>query len=977
MYSLKSVSFKILVVLMAIASIVSVRGVYNTTPRDTSPAPPVYNYQGDMPEGTVLDENENFTFMWNEDTDVITVFDKRNDYTWKTGLDIPFTTDLKEVCTDFEDEFEDQFKRVKIDHVTDDKFPEIEGVIHDEMTLAYFEVTAGILELRSRNLASEYTVDDVTTPATKEDMQLIIKDVTLESGKTYQLSFDMLALGVRDFEIVLGTDFSQMHTTVSGFAFNNYQYTFTQTVDETVDLVINLGYFDTSTELDVLMRFDNILVEEYVNDEVVADTDVVEFGDFEMAEEFYDISIEELTNVCQPAELRMNEYFTAFANSLVTIEYYDNSDVLKYASSAAKNEDDAPAVVESFLSNMEDTDDSTWVLVVDFIVHEIKMNVYITFTEEGIEYDIPNNEITGEGTDRLASVILAPFQGASGGAQELYDASDIYDIGYDGKTTFKEPIPGYILIPDGSGTLIRYEDYNVALDKQSLQVYGANPTQDFFYISVVDEYIPFKTLSLPLFGMSHGDNQAGFVAYATEGDPYMSLEVWPEENITYYTNAFMRFEYRSLYYQVYNKNGDGNTSLQEDRNDFDIHVVYNYLDGTSTEGERADYIGMAKKYSEFLFGDATTSFDYTDIPIRLDFLMSDSEKSLIGYINQVTTTSDGVDRILGKVMEDGITNINSGLLGWNDGGRSLGDPSDTDFTREIGRKRDFEDLIDKYSDLGVDVSFSQDYFIINEEMMGYRGNAATHLNSWYSFRYIWDENLERVYFARPVNSTEWMFDQMDDFDDLGVNSYTITGITNNLISDYSNNFERDDSKEHFMNAFSKIRNDKLVNAYQPNAYLLEYVDRYLEAPVFGTQYLIETDTVPFLQLVLNGNMEVYSPYANFSFYTDSDVLRMIDYNVYPSFVLTEEPAHLLTDTLSNTFYSTEYELYEDTIVRVYNDVNNALQSVINAEWIGREVVEPGIIINTYSDGTEIVINYTDEAFAYEGDVVNPVSYKVY
>ena len=134
--------------------------------------------------------------------------------------------------------------------------------------------------------------------------------------------------------------------------------------------------------------------------------------------------------------------------------------------------------------------------------------------------------------------------------------------------------------------------------------------------------------------------------------------------------------------------------------------------------------------------------------------------------------------------------------------------------------------------------------------------------------------------------------------------------------------------------------------------------------------------MPFLQLVLQGTMELYAPYSNFSFYTDSDVLRMIDYNVYPSYVLSSEPSFLLADTNSRDFYSTEYNLYEDSIVTTYEKVNTALGSVLGARWIDREVVENGVIVNYYDNGVMIIINYTDEIISYDGVDVDPISFSV-
>ena len=367
----------------------------------------------------------------------------------------------------------------------------------------------------------------------------------------------------------------------------------------------------------------------------------------------------------------------------------------------------------------------------------------------------------------------------------------------------------------------------------------------------------------------------------------------------------------------------------------------------------------------------------TEIPIRLDFFMSDVEKGITGFNNQVTTTVSDVRSILNDVtLNIGITNISSGLLGWSDGGVTLGDPRDTDFTREIGRENAFEDLIKDFNNEGIDISLSQDYYNINEDIMTLRNNAAKHTSTWYSRTYTYNYPIYLYFFARPVKSISWMLDQTNDFDSLGVNSYTITGITNNLISDYTTDMYRDESARVINEGFGELNDDKLVNAYQPNMYIWEYVDRYLDIPVYGSQFLIETDTVPFLQIVLANTMELYAPYSNFSFYTTKDILRMIDYNIYPAFVLSEEPAHLLSDTNSKNFYSTQYELYVELIDSIYYTVDDALSSVIGVNWINRVVLENGVILNSYENGIEIVINYTDDQVTYNGVNVEPLSYEV-
>ena len=39
-------------------------------------------------------ENENFIYSFKDSNDVLQIYDKRNDYTWKTGIDmVPYTSD--------------------------------------------------------------------------------------------------------------------------------------------------------------------------------------------------------------------------------------------------------------------------------------------------------------------------------------------------------------------------------------------------------------------------------------------------------------------------------------------------------------------------------------------------------------------------------------------------------------------------------------------------------------------------------------------------------------------------------------------------------------------------------------------------------------------------------------------------------------------------------------------------------------------
>jgi hypothetical protein len=291
----------------------------------------------------------------------------------------------------------------------------------------------------------------------------------------------------------------------------------------------------------------------------------------------------------------------------------------------------------------------------------------------------------------------------------------------------------------------------------------------------------------------------------------------------------------------------------------------------------------------------------------------------------------------------------------------------------------------EFIEKNVDISYARDFVTINKEMLNYTGNAARHVNSWYlelNKMYILPFNVPVYLFgyATPERSADWFSTQVERFKSSS-SSMTVGGISNTLISNYTSDGIDTTVTEAiamYQEAFAKADGLKM-NLESPNMYLWQYTDRYLQSPVGSSQYVFETDAVPFLQMVLRGTMEVYAPYSNFSFYTQSDILRMIDYNLSPSFILSEKPSYHLASTSSAELYSTEFNQYEGLIKNVYTKVNEALSQVIGYTWTGRTVLADGVIKNTYTNGTdtkEIVINYTDENAVYNQTTVAPLSASV-
>lgn len=669
----------------------------------------------------------------------------------------------------------------------------------------------------------------------------------------------------------------------------------------------------------------------------------------------------------------LNSTYVGIANSLITLEYYD-SDKIKYISSAS--EDDA----ESELNRVEE---GKYCLDIRFKKPEIQMKVYLTLGEESINYFIPYEEMTGSGVNSLAAVDITPFMGASGGRMNVMNPETL-----EWEKVDNYRVPGYVLVPDGSGSLIRFVDNTSVFNPYEGDVYGKDYATETSYSFTYYDDVPVKDPVMPVFGIAHGNGQMAFAAWANEGAEYMEIIVNPDgTKATTYTWAYPRFELNVNYFQLYDEQGSGFFKQVDEIYRYNIDMTYTFLFGDGSDGTApANYVGMARVYREYLISTGELNLMETSmgaIPIRLDFIMADSKSGIVGNTQVVMTTTEDVENILNQVMARGITNINSGLIGWQKNGESLSKPYKLKFSGAIGSEGDFKKLIGGFAKQGIDISLSRDTITVNKKMVNYYNTAVKCVSNWYlsiNKSAILPENVPAHLFSYATSEktalwTRQLADKVSGFS----GSLTLTETPHVLTSNWSKDgviTSLTESVDLYRNTLEQVSGELKLNLEKPNMYLWKYTNRYLQTPVGSSQFIFETDTVPFLELVLHGTMEMYAPYANFSFYTQDCILRMIDYNISPAFILSMEPSYKLGDTFSANYYSTEYTLYEELIETVYGQINEALSQVQGFEWTNRYVPENGVVVNTYQkDGQTkyIIINYTEHEVTWQGTTVLPES----
>lgn len=588
--------------------------------------------------------------------------------------------------------------------------------------------------------------------------------------------------------------------------------------------------------------------------------------------------------------------------------------------------------------------DNGFIANIIFGISKIKISMTVVFTENGIKVEIPDEFIVENDNYLLKSI-------------QVYK-----DFG----SVKNDDVPGYVFIPDGIGALIDYKENNLGLSNYQKSIYG-NPLGFNSEENLNNLVQDGSRLYAPVFGFVHGVDQQAVFANITSGGIFGNINVlYPSKNRGYMT-VFPEFVYRSKYNQPVDKIGNSITLLQDNRNNVNISISYNFL-----ENEEANYVGMAMSYREYLQTKGATTQNKSEeegIPLHLSFLASENKQGLLMAKHiQLTTVSD-IIKILNEINNELSKNIVVSIDGFTNDGASWSGPVYKKIDKSFGSKDELKELNDMVESL---------YLITNNlggnsKNSGY--NRFTDLAKKINDQiYTYQNRTSEMYLLEHSVVVDSVLKSIKEFDSYSFDGIALNHMGNTLYGDYSNNKYIDNQIAVFTELLQEL--EKKIALYDSNAYYLPYIDSYFDFPLYSSQFYSFDDTVPFLSISLSNMVDLYSPYTNFLTQERDDLLRMIDFHIYPSFILTEKSSKNLQETNLDYIYSSKYTSLRPAVYAYYEFVNNALVATKDASIINREVLDDGLVKVTYSNDVWIVINYNDISQVIGQQIVEPKSYLV-
>lgn len=591
--------------------------------------------------------------------------------------------------------------------------------------------------------------------------------------------------------------------------------------------------------------------------------------------------------------------------------------------------------------------------------------------EDSLEVSVPSEHIVENGGGKLYRVQLLRYFGAAGTQEN-----------------------GYILVPNGSGSLIRFNNGKIEALDYSQSIYGMDPLAESYVVLENEE-----KARLPLFGLYREDSKTGIFATIEQGESNASIYASVAGIVNSYNYAYPVFTLRG-YDKLAMFGTTGNEAdlpIVEERL-YDTPIVMKY---TFLTKEYEGYSGMANYYRERLLREGVLTAKETAgaIPFYTDVIggVKRTAYFLGAQYLQVfpMTTYEEASKILDQLSESGVNRVVMNYQGWFNGGYYHDVANKISLVGKLGSKKELERLAEKLEaqsgKLYGDVAFQQVTYISK------RYDETRETSRYYGGGYIaafgqtspvtLSQTASLGYRETIYNliSPKFLDRYVKKFTDK-IEAYDITGISLRDLGDVLHPDKkrteiilREEAKEIVKAQFEKLAatgKDLMVSG--GNAYALGYANDLLNIPLNGNSYLILDEEVPFYEMVIHGCINYAGTAINTdaSFNYQDTLLSLIETGASPHFTFTWEDSSEMKYTGLNRFYSTTFDTWKEIATSLYQEVNQVLSKVEGSFILEHKRLDSGVVKMTYSNGAVIYINRQASAAQADGILLDAGSYKI-
>lgn len=591
--------------------------------------------------------------------------------------------------------------------------------------------------------------------------------------------------------------------------------------------------------------------------------------------------------------------------------------------------------------------------VFDFLDEGVTVGYELHLRQDHFSLVVPP-ELVGDGDGRvLLRYHVLPFLGAA--RSELED--------------------GYLVVPDGSGALIRFDETRRIREQYVGRIYGGDPARAPVFRDVRQAAL----VRVPAFGISHtGGSLLGVIHDGASSADILGV---PAGLRTGFNFATVRFDHRFRYRVVQDLLGGGFTRISEGTNDVRREIRYFPVQND----ERAAYANLANRLQDYFVDTLGVHSQSTPgVPLEVTLFGGAENELFLGTQFIPLTTFEDARTIIDRLSAEGVSDAHVTFRNWEGIHEWRGLPDRMPPASELGGASGLEELADSVRGHGYRLTLAAD-FVTGGQRGGYRRQADTIHNILREPVPVFIEQDTDVYRLGPRLTEEHMRRDTARLSSLGVDGVLLDYIGSELSSDYNprSSRSREAMAAFYRDIVSEQRESGVeVHLLDPNMNMLPVADgiafRFDAYPhmMSGSFQEIMDEQVPFFQIALYGLLPYTNQHYNLFDEPEVQFLRAIEYGANVSFLITaESPAELrLTEAAERlTLPSTEFDLILDDMIQRYEEIRAIREETGESRIVDHRIV--GDVHRTvFESGLEIIVNYGSSPVSIAGHEVDPLSY---
>ena len=529
---------------------------------------------------------------------------------------------------------------------------------------------------------------------------------------------------------------------------------------------------------------------------------------------------------------------------------------------------------------------------------------------------------------------------------------------------------GYIFVPDGSGSLIRFNNDKVTALSYTQKVYGNDVLMN------VETYVAdYDPIQLPVYGMKNGDS--AIFAIIEKGAALAVINSDISGRSDEFNRVYPSFVLRDIeLLSVLGTASGGSPRYPDDVYQGDITVRYKFL-----YGDEADYTGMAHTYRDYLLDRGMLKVKELpqDAPFFAEIVGSVRQTKFFAGIpyesTAVATTLEQSAEILDAICEAGVKRPVLLLKGFYEGGVKHESLSAMNLESSAGSKKALNKLAEKAQALGgesylvtnAEKVYTTDHFSKSSQASRRQDDFVASVVDYAEPILARERGYEDSFYVSPAYLKEYCRKLADNLDKAGfkVSGIAIDDLGGLLVGDYRNkkNISRIRAVDTVREALSILARDSEAAMHAPNDYALFAAGAIYDLPDGNNGHKVEDEAVPFIQLVLDGTGVYCSKAWNESAY--NGIWREMNYAIEsksaPHFIFTyaDETVFLHTEDMdSQRLFMTQYEQWLDEVSEAYAGYNAYWQLVRDACIGEHEVLEGDIRRVSFDNGVTAYVNYS-------------------